>query len=268
MKVDFLAGLGPVPRPALSRCSIRSDGDPLSDIWLDRGGRLEDELRAILERRGVRCHQAPDPAMPGMDLVRAALLVSPWGIIRLRPAAGHHAGDIDRAFDFARSLGAPPAAYIRRGTIDGRDIAIVRPGLVAIGCSRHTDREGAEALAEIFGTQGWDVVVGAVDPAFGHLDALLCMLSPDLALARPEGLDPDLRRQLERREIAIVAHGDAEGDGGAILPLGAGSVVSAAGNERLNRLLEERGVAVELVEGADPSEGFRRVGLPLARRTG
>ncbi|ATE65124.1 dimethylarginine dimethylaminohydrolase family protein [Rhizorhabdus dicambivorans] len=298
MKLDFL-GLGARPLAPTRRFAVTSETDRLTDVMLcrpsylapvpccavtrqsladgftlsvDRATAQHRALQAALERHNVRCHLLPpDPALPDMCFTRDALLTSPWGLIKLRPATPHRREEADRAFDFARGLGAPPAAYVRQGRIEGGDIAIVRSGLVVIGWSgERTDWTGAEALAEIFRGQRWDVITYAFDPELLHLDTQFCMVDEGVALACIELLDPAFVRQIEEQGIELIAVEPAESRrlGCNILSLGQRRIISSAANDRINGVLRGRGFDVEAVD----IDQFTRCGggihcltMPLAR---
>lgn len=303
MKLDFfLSGEQMRASSRLRRCSVMSETDRLTDVLLCRPAFLEpvpccsvtreslrdgfttsvavalaqhQALQAGLERQGVRCHfVAPDPAMPDMCFTRDALLTTPWGLLALRPAATHRQAEADQALAALRGLGAPLAARVRRGTAEGGDIAIVRNGLVIIGCSgERTDDDGADNVAEIFRAQGWEVLIYRFDPHFLHLDTQFAMVGDGLALACTDVLSEDFLVTLKRHgiETISVSYKEARALGCNVLALGERRVLASADNERVNALLRARGYAIETVE----IDQFTRCGggvhcltMPLARAPG
>ena len=301
MKLDFFPGgeRAAALSPKLRRCSVKSETDRLTDVLLCRPSFLEPvpccsvtkeslrdgfatsvpvalaqhrTLQEVLERNGVRCHLvAPDPAMPDMCFTRDALLTTPWGLLALKPAAAHRQAEADIALKALRAIGAPLAARVRRGTAEGGDIAIVRDGLVVIGCSgERTNDEGADSVAEIFRGQGWDVIVYRFDPHFLHLDTQFAMVGAGLALACTDVLSEEFLVAIKRQGIETIAvsYKEARALGCNVLALGERQVLASADNHRVNTLLRDRGFAVETVE----IDQFTRCGggvhcltMPLAR---
>jgi len=303
MKLDFfLSGEQMRASSRLRRCSVMSETDRLTDVLLCRPAFLEpvpccsvtreslrdgfttsvavaltqhQALQVALERQGVRCHfVAPDPAMPDMCFTRDALLTTPWGLLALRPAATHRQAEADQALAALRGLGAPLAARVRRGTAEGGDIAIVRKGLVIVGCSgERTDDDGADNVAEIFRAQGWEVLIYRFDPHFLHLDTQFAMVGDGLALACTDVLSEDFLVTLKRHgiETISVSYKEARALGCNVLALGERRVLASADNERVNALIRARGYAIETVE----IDQFTRCGggvhcltMPLARAPG
>ncbi len=304
MKLDFFysgeaAGLA---RTKLNRCSVWSETDRLTDVLLCRPTFLEPvpccsvtqeslrdgfstsvpiavaqhrALQVALERNGVRCHFVdPDQAMPDMCFTRDALVTTPWGLLALKPAAEHRQAEADLALKALRKLGAPLAARVRRGTAEGGDIAIVRRGLVIVGCSGdRTDSEGADSVAEIFRGQGWDVILYPFDPHFLHLDTQFAMVSEGLALACTDVLSDGFLDTLDRHgiETISVSYKEARALGCNVLSLGERRILAAADNDRVTDALRGKGYAVETLA----LDQFMRCGggvhcltMPLARVPG
>jgi N-dimethylarginine dimethylaminohydrolase len=300
MKVDFLSHLSSWSSSRISKCSVESEVDRLTDVLLCRPDHLAPvpccsvtreslrngfelsvgralaqhrALQAALERHGVRCHLLPpDEAHPDMCFTRDALLATPWGIVTLRPAAPHRQAEAEYALCYVRSLGAPPAARIRSGRIEGGDVAIVRRGLVVIGCSGdRTDEDGAEALGDIFRSQGWEVLVYGFDPHFLHLDTLFCMVGKNVALACTDVLDSGFVDRLGRYGIELIPVSYKEGRqlGCNVLALGNGVILSSTHNERINRKLRRRGFIVEALDIDQFTAcggGIHCLTMPLSRR--
>lgn len=300
MKLDFLPqGGAPLYAPRSFRCSVLSETDRLTDVLLCRPSFLEPvpccsvtreslrdgfatcvdtatrqhrALQATLERAGVNCHfLAPDKAMPDMCFTRDALVTTPWGLLALKPAAEHRQAEADHALKALRSLGAPLAARVRRGAAEGGDVAIVRNGLVIIGCSgERTNAEGADSIAEIFRGQGWDVIIYPFDPHFLHLDTQFAMVGEGLALACTDVLSDDFLAQIDKLGIELlpVSYKEARTLGCNVLALGDRRVVATADNDRVSAMLRTRGYDVETLD----LDQFTRCGggvhcltMPLAR---
>jgi N-dimethylarginine dimethylaminohydrolase len=297
----FLGSEGaPFPVPvAASRWSVSSETGRLTDVLLSAPAYLSmvpcnavtrDSLakglfaspaiaarqhRALvgsLEGAGVRCHFVPPaPGLADLAFMRDAVLMSPWGLVELRPAAEHRRAEPAHVAAAAAALGLPHLGRIEQGSIEGGDICLLREGLILIGRSGdRTDEAGAAALGALFQRRGWEVVHTRFDPVYLHLDTLFTMVSGDCAVACPEALGDDLLGQLGRLGIGLIpASLDEVADLGAnLLSLGGNRLLAPAGNDRLNGMLAQAGFSVGTIE----VDQFTRCGggihcltMPLAR---
>jgi N-dimethylarginine dimethylaminohydrolase len=228
---------------------------------------------AALEQAGVRCHfAAPREGMPDLCFTRDAVLMSPWGLIQLRPKIAHRRLEVDHVASVARALGVPLHANVETGFIEGGDICLLRDGLVVIGYSgERTDKAGAEALGELFAGRGWEVIFARFRPEFLHLDTIMTMVADDCAVVFPDALEDGLLTRLRGMGIDLIA-ATAEEVGllaANMLSLGDDRVVATQGCARLASLLEQR--RIEVIEVA--IDQFTRCGggphcltMPLARQ--
>jgi N-dimethylarginine dimethylaminohydrolase len=259
--------LEPVPCCSATRASLR-DGFAVS---VEEAGRQHKRLQNLLERHGVRCRMLPpQPGLPDLCFTRDAAVMT-WGLLGLNPAMPHRAREVDHVLRFARAAGIPVIGAIGRGTAEGGDICVARPGLVFIGCSgERTDETGAESVAEIFRAAGWEAIVYRFDPHFLHLDTQFCMVRKNLALACTDVLSGAFLASLDRLGIDTipVTYKEAARLGCNILALGRDRVISSADNSRVNALLTQRGLAVETVDISQFTHcggGIHCLTMPLAR---
>lgn len=229
-------------------------------------------LASLLEREGVRCHFVPPvPGLADLCFTRDAAMMSPWGLIELRPAAAHRRAEPGHVAEGATALGVPRFGRIEEGHIEGGDVCLLREGLLLIGRSGdRTDESGARALGALFERRGWEVIHTRFDPAFLHLDTMFAMVSDDCAVACPDLLEEDLLRQLGRLGIGIIPASTEEvgGLGVNLLSLGEGRLLAPAGNHRLNAILAACGfemIAVELDQFTRCGGGAHCLTMPLAR---
>lgn len=300
MKLDFLTqGETPTIASQLGQCSVASETDRLSDVLLCRPAFLEAvpccsvteeslrdgfttsvpeamaqhrALQSALERHGVRCHfLAPDRDMPDMCFTRDALVTTPWGLLALNPAAQHRRAEADHALTTLRALGAPVAAHVRSGTAEGGDIAIIRDGLVIIGCSGdRTDEAGAESVASLFRARGWEVILYRFDSHFLHLDTQFAMVGDGLALACTDVLSDAFLADLARFGIETIAvsYKEARSLGCNMLSLGDRRLLASEDNDRVIAELRARGYQVEtlaLDQFTRCGGGVHCLTMPLAR---
>ena len=235
--------------------------------------RQHESMATLLQEAGVRCHFVPPaPGMPDLTFTRDAVVMSPWGLVTLRPAARHRQAEAEYVADTLKALGIPSLGAVEEGTVEGGDVCIVRPGLVVIGYSgERTTKAGARALGRMFERFGWEVVYPCLDPHYLHLDTQFTMLSSDWAVGCVESLGDGFVDRMTGLGIDIVpASREEVGRLGAnLLSLGLGSIIAPAGNDRLNRLLESIGfeiIEVDVDQFTRCGGGVHCLTMPLARQ--
>jgi N-dimethylarginine dimethylaminohydrolase len=260
--------LKPVPCCAVTTANLRRG----FDYSVGEAIRQHHALEAVLRASGVRCHIVDgSPALPDLAFARDATLMTPWGLVELSPATEHRRAESRHIARFAAERGVPLIGRIERGTVEGGDVCLVRPGIVIIGCSgERTNEAGAGALAALFERHGWRAYVHAFDPHFLHLDTQFAMLDADRALAAVDVLDDAFLAFVEGLgiELVPVTYKEVQQLGGNVLSLGGGRIVSAASNWRVNRVLLGLGydvAAVDLSQFTACGGGVHCLTLPLAR---
>lgn len=235
-------------------------------------GEQHRRLAERLEQEGVKCHfVAPKPNLPDLAFTRDSVLMTPWGLVELRPSEPHRRAEPGYVARAMHGLGAPMLGRIGEGRIEGGDVCILRPGLVLIGYSGdRTDQAGAKALGALFEREGWEAIYSCFDPRFLHLDTQLTMVSPGVAVACLDTLGDGLTDRLEGLGIELIAATRDEVDrlGANLLSLGGNRIVSPADNRRLNGVLEAAGyevIAVDIDQFARCGGGVHCLTMPLAR---
>ncbi|QPQ55950.1 hypothetical protein IC614_05045 [Allosphingosinicella flava] len=257
-----------VPANSVSRESLRN-----GLCCSTRHARAQHAMLAeALAGCGVRTHVVPaKPDLPDLAFTRDTTLMTPWGLVELRPAAGHRRAEAPYVAGIVKNIGFPLLGRIEEGTVEGGDVSIVRPGLVIIGCSgERTDEKGAKALASIFERKGWQAIVYRYDPHFLHLDTIFCMVDSARALACTDVLDDDFLARLGALGIDLVPVGykEARKLGCNVLSLGKKRILSTRDNAHVNGRL--RALGYEVIE-ADIGQftqcggGVHCLTMPLAR---
>lgn len=230
-------------------------------------------LAAALARAGVRCHFVPPaPGLTDLCFTRDAVMMSPWGLIELRPAAGHRRAEPEHVARAAAALGVPRFARIAAGHVEGGDVCLLRDGLLLIGRSGdRTDEAGARALGALFEGRGWEVIHTRFDPDILHLDTLFTMISDGCAVACTDLLEDDLLSRLGELGIGIIpaSADEVRRLGANLLSLGDGRLIAPADNGRLNAILAASGfevIALELDQFTRCGGGAHCLTMPLARR--
>ncbi len=280
MKLDFDYALGGGPAPVrFPSPSVVGETDVLTDVLLCRPTYLDTvpccsvtresirdgftvsreaatqqhaALEAALVRNGVRCTLLPESAgLPDLCFTRDTSVMTPWGLLGLRPAASHRRDEVLEVLGMAMRSDIPLLGSVEHGTVEGGDVCVARPGLVIIGSSsERTDDVGATAIADLFRSAGWAAEIYRFDPHFLHLDTQFCMVAEDLALACTDVLSDDFLMMLSGRGIETlpVSYKEARRLGCNVLSLGRRRVLSSSDNRRVNDLLSARGFEVEAID--------------------
>lgn len=232
--------------------------------------------RALLESliaAGVRVRTVqPVAGLPDLAFTRDTSLMTPWGMIGLRPGAEHRRGEVDVVLETARAGGVPILGRVERGTVEGGDVCLLRPGHLVIGVSEHrTTTEGARALGRFFEERGWQVTLTPIDPDLLHLDTHFCVIDRDVALACVEKLDPGFVKLIRSFGITIVPiRGDEVASLGCnVLALGRRRIVSTGSAPRVDEAVRALGfevLTVPLGEFTQCGGGVHCLTMPLRRQ--
>ena len=238
----------------------------------ERAVRQHAGLVAALRGEGVEVKLVPaDTGLPDLAFTRDTSLMTPWGLVGLRPGASHRVREVDVVLAAAAAAGVPVLGRVEAGRIEGGDVAILRPGLVLIGISgERTDAEGAAAVGAIFRRKGWEVITYRFDPHFLHLDTLLCLADRNLAMACTDVLEASLLDRLDRLGIELmpVCNQEVRRLGCNLVALGNRRVLTAGTCSRIDAELAVRGyraIAVDLSEFTMCGGGAHCLTMPLKR---
>lgn len=234
---------------------------PTNDIvrrTLARTGRQPDaqglqaqfrELVDALEGAGVGCHYLePEPQLPYQVYTRDSSQVTPWGPMVTQLFRPQRRGEVASVVKFYERTGCPIWRFASSGAIEGGDIHIVRPGVMAIGYTgERTTAEGAEQFAGWFRDAGWDTRVIAFPEHFLHLDVIFSMVADGLAIGVADVIDDEHLDWFAAHGIRIlpVTYKEAVGAMGCnVLALGRDRVISPAHSRRINAVLRAEGLTV------------------------
>src|SRR5688572_894489 len=110
------AHLAMIPCNAVTRRSI-ANGLVASPVAASMQHR---ELVRALEKHNVRCHFVPPAAgLPDLTFTRDAVLMTPWGLIELRPAAAHRRAEPRHVAAAVAEIGASSFARVETGAVEG-----------------------------------------------------------------------------------------------------------------------------------------------------
>lgn len=231
--------------------------------------------RALVEAlvtSGVRVHTVqPVAGLPDLAFTRDTSLMTPRGLIGLRPGIAHRRGEVDVVLETAQAAGIPILGRVETGSVEGGDVCLLRPGHLVIGVSEErTTSAGAEALGGFFKARGWTVTCTPIDPDLLHLDTHFCVVDRDLALACMEKLDPAFVEQVSKLgiELVPVRADEVASLGCNILSLGRKRIISTGSAPRVDEEFRRRGydvLTVELGEFTQCGGGVHCLTMPIRR---
>lgn len=260
--------LAMVPCNAVTRDSLARG---LSSCTASAGAQHR-ALASRLEAAGVECHLVPSkPGLSDLAFTRDALLMTPWGLVELRPSEPHRSGEAAHLAGALRHLGIQMLGAVDEGRVEGGDVCLLRPGLVMIGISgERTDETGARALGRVFERRGWRALYTRVDPRYLHLDTQFSLVSRHRALACLDTLESGFAATMAELGIELIPATPDEVDRleANLLSIGGCRIVAPAGDSRINRLLRRLGhdlVEVEIDQFVRCGGGVHCLTMPLAR---
>jgi arginine deiminase len=236
-------------------------------------GRQHRALADLLVGLGVRVRMVkPVPDLADLSFTRDTSLMTQWGLIGLRPGAEHRRDEVDAVLSTARAAGFPVLGRVERGSVEGGDVCLLRPGHLVIGVSdERTDTEGAMALGNFFTQRGWTVTTTAIDPDLLHLDTHFCVIDRNVALACVEKLEPSFIAMVRMLGIQIVPVNEDEISslGCNVLALGRKRIISSGSAPRVDEAVRQLGFevyTVPLSEFTQCGGGVHCLTMPLARQ--
>lgn len=263
--------LSMVPCNSVTRESLRNG----LSISTTQARAQHSALVEALHGAGVETLIAPaSPSLPDQSFARDTTVMTPWGLVGLRPGAFHRRSEVDHVMASAAAMGVPVLGRIGKGLIEGGDICILRPGVVIIGVSgSRTNDEGAEALAAIFRRHSWRAVLYHFDPHFLHLDTIFTVVDRGLALGCRDVLDDAFMAEMEAGGIEIlpVSYKEARKLGCNVVSLGDARVLTSVDNICVNAELKARGYALaelDISQFTRCGGGVHCLTMPLARVPG
>jgi arginine deiminase len=207
------------------------------------------ELEDALSEADVALHYLePEPHLPYQVYTRDSSQVTPWGALITQLFRPQRRGEYASVLRFYGATDGGPWGYSTAGTLEGGDIHIIRPGLLAIGHSgERTDEAGARQFGDLFARQGWEVRLVGFAEHFLHLDVIFSMVGDGIALACKEVLDDGFLAWLAANKIRVidVSYRETMNDMACnVLALGRGRIVSPRHCTRVNEALRAEGFTV------------------------
>lgn len=225
-----------LPTSAISRAALASGRELTpADVAAAHG-----EMVAAYEDAGVTVHRLePDPALAYQVFSRDSSIWCDAGPIVTQLNQWWRRGEYAPVLRFYERAEIPVHRMVTAAALEGGDLVVVAPRVALLGfCGERTQEPAARQVAGWLEELGWEVRLQPFDPHFVHIDVLVCMAAPGLAVlcgeAAPAGLADWLAGQ--GVEAIDVSYGDAFGLRANVMALGRDRVISTAGspaNERL-----------------------------------
>ncbi len=206
------------------------------------------EMVDIYINNGVRCHFLDAyEGLPYSVFARDNNAMTPWGPLVTSCQALARRRDYAVVAEFYRRAGVPIWKWVTAGYFEGGDFDIIEPGAVILGFGgERSDEAGATQVAHWVEAEGWEALVVPFPGDFVHMDALVVMIAPKLAVVCSDALEPYVLDWLKGRgiEIVDVPYRSCVRLGCNVVALGNERVLSMATNNELNERLRARGFEV------------------------
>ena len=228
----------------------------ISKATLESGASFDPELARAQHRELVDAYRSaqvtvhmlePDPALPYQVFARDSSVITPGGAVVTQLKQPWRRGEYAPVIDFYQGRSIPIRGKVTAGALEGGDVTIVEPGVMLIGNGEErTEIEAARQLAGWISDDGWEVRIEPIPGQFVHIDVLVSVLAPKLAVVCVEAASGGLVGWLRAKgfELIEVSLADAMRLGVNAISLGGERVISAAGSAELNGRLRALGIEV------------------------
>ena len=228
---------------------------------MERLGHHFDRERALTQHRrmveayreaGVHCHFLDaEEALSSSVYARDSSFMTPWGPVVTSIQTPPRRRDYAIVAGFYGREGVPIWRWVTADHFEGGDFAIVAPGVAVLGYSgARSTKDGAEQVAGWLTDEGWEALTVALPPQFVHLDTVLVMLAPGLAVVCEDALQEYALDFLRAHGVGWIpiTYRECMGLGGNLVSLGDGRVLSTVANAALNERLRSEGFEVTAIE--------------------
>jgi arginine deiminase len=206
------------------------------------------EMVSAYEDAGVTVHTLPpDPVLPYQVFSRDSSVWGSTGPIVTQLHQSWRRGEYAPVLDFYAAAGIEIAHKVTAGSLEGGDLVLPAARTALIGhCEERTEEPAARQLAGWLEDQGWQVRLQPFDPHFVHIDVIVNVVAPGLAVICAEAAPPGLADWLSGLglELIEVSYRDCMELGANAMCLGEDRVLSTARAGALNEKLRAMGFTV------------------------
>ena len=257
-----------LPTSAISKAALASDRTLTREAVLGAHA----EMVCAYEDAGVRVHRLePDPALAYQVFSRDSSIWGSGGPIVTQLNQWWRRGEYAPVLRFYEAAEIEVSHMVTAASFEGGDVVLPEARCALIGhCEERTQEPAARQVAGWLEQLGWEVRLQPFDPHFVHLDVIVCMAAPGLAVVCEEAAPPGLAAWLIGIgvELLAVTYADVMRLGANVMALGNDRVLSAAAAESLNERLRALGLTVydpELWPFTMGGGGPHCLGQPLRR---
>ena len=210
-----------------------------------RAREQHDALTAVYRAHGVVIHELGEAGahLPNSYFCRDTFAMTPLGAVVARPASRKRAGEERVAAAALARIGAPILhSVFGDATFEGADVVMVSDELAFVARGHRTNLAGARQVAEVYRAAGVaEVQIVDMPIGTGHIDGVVNIAAPDVAVIYPTQCPYPVWEELSRRGFRIVPIPDLAENRHSmainLVPLEPGLVVMPAGNPALRRAL-------------------------------
>ena len=206
------------------------------------------EMVCAYEDAGVTVHRLePDPALRYQVFSRDSSIWTSEGPVVTQMHQWWRRGEYAPVIRFYEDAGIPISRMVTAGAFEGGDVVMPKARTALIGhCEERTQKPAAEQVRGWLEELGWEVRLQPFDPHFVHIDVIVNVVAPGVAViseeCAPDGL-ADWLRSLGL-ELLDVSYRDVMDLGANVMALGGERVISTASARGLNERLRAMGFTV------------------------
>ncbi|KMS77029.1 N-dimethylarginine dimethylaminohydrolase [Streptomyces viridochromogenes] len=258
---------GPDAHPVLSRQKATSSWRPYDPATVRA---QQDTLIDLLRSRGTAVTLLDAaPECPVQHYPRDIAFVIDHVLVMARLNSSHRLPEADTLAPLLTD--APHVAHLDEGTIEGGDV-ILHTGTVLVGLGEETSPTGVRALQRALTHHGVAREVRPIHFAVDgivHLDDHFTVVAPGIALIHRSVFPPAELRWFEQHfDLIDVTDHEARAVQANVLAIAPGTVIVAAGSDRIAAQLAARGLEVLTVDYSEVTRipgSLRCTTLPLTR---
>lgn len=258
---------GPDVHPVLTRQKTTSSWRPYNPATIRS---QQDNLIRMLRSRGTEVTLlAEAPGCAVQHYPRDIAFVIDHVLVMARLNSEHRLPEADALAPLL--TGVPNVVHLTEGTIEGGDV-MLHTGAVLVGLGEETSPTGVRALQRALAHHGVEREVRPVRFAVDgivHLDDHFTIVAPDTALIHRSVFPLDQLRWLAAAfDLIDVSDDEARAVQANVLAIAPGTVVLAAGSDRIAAQLGARGLEVLTVDYCEVTRipgSLRCTTLPLTR---
>lgn len=233
-----------LPTSSISKATLASAAKFDHELAL----RQHAEMVSAFSAASVNIHMLEaDPALPYQVFARDSSVMTPNGALICQMAQWWRRGEYAATIRFYQAHDIPIWRMVTAGSLEGGDVNMLEEGVLLLGYSgERTQQQAAEQVCGWMRAEGIEVLLESIAEHYVHVDLLVCMVAPKLAVVCVEATSERVLHWLRRHDIEIVpvSYRDTMLLRGNVLALGEDRVLSTAASTELNGRLRAMGLTV------------------------